>query len=180
MSDDGGMLYLLQLGVVSTIQYNRHMPISLMFFSPQFEGLEYNYCVRKMRLLTLTSLAVESTEVAFSTLSSELDLPIEEVEMLILDGERKEREGERGEGVQSGGRERGRKEEKGRREREEGRGGREVKGGGGREREGGRKGREGEGGREEGREGGRKGRGGGGGTERGGRNREGKGCLMCD
>ena len=49
-------------------------------------GLDYNYCVHKMRLLTLTSLAVESSEVSFSVLCSELNLPREEVEMVVLEG----------------------------------------------------------------------------------------------
>ena len=44
---------------------------------------DYSYCVHKLCLLTLTSLAVESSEVSFSW---SLTFSIEEVEMVILEG----------------------------------------------------------------------------------------------
>ena len=51
-----------------------------------FIGLSYTVCERKMQLLTLVSLAVESREVPFSALTGELQLDMCEVEQLIIDG----------------------------------------------------------------------------------------------
>ena len=51
-------------------------------------GLDNDFCITKMRQLTLTSLAVEaeSGEVPFSTLLAQLDIPREELELFLIDG----------------------------------------------------------------------------------------------
>ena len=51
-------------------------------------GLDHDFCITKMRQLTLTSLAVEaeSGEVPFSTLLAQLDMPQEELELFLIDG----------------------------------------------------------------------------------------------
>ena len=49
-------------------------------------GLDYKQCVHKMRLLTLTTLAAETSQVSFPDLMLELDLPQDEVEALIIEG----------------------------------------------------------------------------------------------
>ena len=67
-----------------SVKYHLHVYVSTYLFV--LVGLDYNYCIHKMRLLTLTSLAVESSEVSFSVLCSELNLPREEVEMVVLEG----------------------------------------------------------------------------------------------
>lgn len=51
-------------------------------------GLDHTSCIRKMRLLTLTSLSVGQSEVPFSVLTSELNLEPEGLEMLIIDAVR--------------------------------------------------------------------------------------------
>lgn len=50
-------------------------------------GLDHDFCITKMRQLTLTSLAVEaeSGEVPFSTLLAQLDMPQEELELFLID-----------------------------------------------------------------------------------------------
>ena len=50
-------------------------------------GLKYDECVRKMRLLTLASLAEECRDIPFATLTAELNLPAEELEMFVVEGE---------------------------------------------------------------------------------------------
>ncbi|KAL5502680.1 hypothetical protein EMCRGX_G009489 [Ephydatia muelleri] len=48
-------------------------------------GLKYDECVRKMRLLTLASLAEECRDIPFATLTAELNLPAEELEMFVVE-----------------------------------------------------------------------------------------------
>ena len=59
-----------------------------MFMSmfPIHAGLNYNECVKKMRLLTLASLAEDSRDISFATLTSELNLSAEELEMFVVEG----------------------------------------------------------------------------------------------
>ena len=52
-----------------------------------YAGLKYDECVRKMRLLTLASLAEECRDIPFATLTAELNLPAEELEMFVVEGE---------------------------------------------------------------------------------------------
>ena len=49
-------------------------------------GLDYSVCEHKMQLLTLISLAVGSSEIPFSLLSSELGVGVSEIEQLVIDG----------------------------------------------------------------------------------------------
>lgn len=49
-------------------------------------GLDFNACQRKMKLLTLLSLAESSSEISFNLVSSELQLDINNFEQLIIDG----------------------------------------------------------------------------------------------
>ena len=48
-------------------------------------ALDYAQCVHKMRLLTLTSLAAEASQVSFTDLTLELDLQQDEVEVVIIE-----------------------------------------------------------------------------------------------
>ena len=48
-------------------------------------GLKYDECVRKMRLLTLASLAEECRDIPFATLTAELNLPAEELELFVVE-----------------------------------------------------------------------------------------------
>ena len=50
--------------------------------------LDYKLCWRKMQMLTLVSLTAESQEVTFPVLCSELRLETDELEQVILDGEK--------------------------------------------------------------------------------------------
>ena len=49
-------------------------------------GLDYSVCEHKMQILTLLSLAVGSSEIPFSLLSSELGVGVSEIEQLVIDG----------------------------------------------------------------------------------------------
>ena len=49
-------------------------------------GLDYDFCIHKMRQLTLTSLSVEAEQVPMSLLRQELDLAEGELEMFVLEG----------------------------------------------------------------------------------------------
>lgn len=51
-------------------------------------GLDYSVCEHKMQLLTLLSLAVGSSEIPFSLLSSELGVGVSEIEQLVIDAVR--------------------------------------------------------------------------------------------
>ena len=53
---------------------------------PLSPGLDYQQAVHKMRLLTLASLASETSQVSFQDLTVQLDLPQERVEALIIEG----------------------------------------------------------------------------------------------
>eukprot|EP00731_Ephydatia_muelleri_P006543 Em0003g791a len=48
-------------------------------------GLKYGKCVRKMRLLALASLAEECRDIPFATLTAELNLPAEDLEMFVVE-----------------------------------------------------------------------------------------------
>ena len=52
----------------------------------KYAGLNYNDCVKKMRLLTLASLAEECRDIPFATLTAELNLSAEELEMFVVEG----------------------------------------------------------------------------------------------
>ena len=75
------------LDVIKSKSLSLSLSLSL---SHLLAGLEHEFCLLKMRQLTLTSLAVEaeSGEVPFSTLLTQLDLPKEELELFLIDGER--------------------------------------------------------------------------------------------
>jgi translation initiation factor 3 subunit M len=48
-------------------------------------GIDYSRCVHKMRLLTLASLAVETSQVSFTNLTEELGLQQDEVETIVIE-----------------------------------------------------------------------------------------------
>ena len=52
-----------------------------------YAGLKYDECVRKMQLLTLASLGEECRDIPFATLTAELNLPAEDLEMFVVEGE---------------------------------------------------------------------------------------------
>ena len=58
----------------------------IISFGIIYLGLDVNACQRKMKLLTLLSLAEGSSEISFSLVSSELQLDINNFEQLIIDG----------------------------------------------------------------------------------------------
>ncbi len=55
--------------------------------NPGFTGLQESYCVEKMRQLTLVSLAMETGEIPFSRLAVELQLPENQLEQFVINGE---------------------------------------------------------------------------------------------
>ena len=63
-------------------------PVILPLYLPP-PALDYSQCVHKMRLLTLASMAVETSQVSFSDLTVELDLQQDEVEVIVIEGQLK-------------------------------------------------------------------------------------------
>ncbi len=59
-------------------------PCILFSFSA---GLQEDYCVEKMRQLTIVSLAMEAREIPFSRLTQELSLEEDKLEQFVIDGE---------------------------------------------------------------------------------------------
>ena len=53
-----------------------------------FAGLLHNDNLQKMRLLTLMLMAEDQQQIDFTTMQRELQLPADEIEAFVIDGER--------------------------------------------------------------------------------------------
>ena len=78
----------LSLSLILSLSLSHSLSLSFSLSLSLSAGLDHNFCLTKIRQLTLTSLAVEaeSGEVTFSALLSELDIPREDLELFLIDG----------------------------------------------------------------------------------------------